>query len=216
MTIYILRIELLYTKPPIWRRLAVPSDITLGQLHEVIQIAMGWCNAHLHQFTLGNENRRPSPGQTDRMLESGEMLDFLANRMGGRRVFVPMSNEFGDLDMDGEDEDRFTLAKICPKVKGKLTYEYDFGDGWEHSIQVQKIIEPKAGVSYPICQAGKRGCPPEDCGGVGGYYRMLEIIADPNHEEYEDMIDWLGEDFDPEGFDMEEVNDILADWREED
>ena len=216
MTIHVLRIELRYTKPPIWRRVAVPSDITLGQLHDVIQIAMGWGDEHLHQFTVGNKNRGPSPREMARMFQSGNLSDFLGNQLGGRRVFVPKYGQFGDLDMDGEDEDQVTLAQICPKVKSKLIYEYDFGDGWDHSIQVQKIIEPEVGVSYPTCLAGKKACPPEDCGGVGGYYNMLEMIAGADHKEHEDMIDWLGEDFDPDDFDIAEVNDIFADRRKED
>jgi len=117
-------------------------------------------------------------------------------------------------DMVGEDEDTVTLAEVCPKVKSKLTYEYDFGDGWEHIIEVQKIEEPKPGVEYPVCLAGKKACPPEDCGGVYGYYHMLDVVADPDHEEHDDIVEWLGDDFDADAFDIDEVNDMLAQWRE--
>jgi hypothetical protein len=75
---------------------------------------------------------------------------------------------------------------------------------------VEKVLDPEPGVRYPRCLAGKRACPPEDCGGVPGYERMLEILATPEDEEYEDILEWLGDDFDPEAFDMAAVNTELA------
>lgn len=211
--VFQLRITLRDTKPPIWRRVAVPADITLGQLHEVIQIAMGWTDSHLHQFTLQDKSLiNRDPHVIARLSEEGRYDDiFAATR--GIRVFVSKTDPFGDeLDMEGDDEDAVTLAEVCPKVKSKLTYEYDFGDGWEHVIEVQKIVESNPGEAYPRCLAGKKACPPEDCGGVFGYYRMLEVAADPEHEEYDEIIEWLGEDFDPEAFDIDEVNEMLAEW----
>ena len=209
------RITLRDSKPPIWRRVAVPSDITLGQLHEVIQIAMGWTNSHLHQFMLKDKSLiNRDPNVIARLSDEGRYDDiFAATR--GIRVFVTKVTPFGDpTEMEGEDEDAITLAEVCPKVKSKLTYEYDFGDGWEHTIEVQKIEEPKPGVEYPVCLAGKLACPPEDCGGIYGYYHMLDVVADPDHEEHDDLVEWLGDDFDPEAFDIDEVNDMLAPWRE--
>jgi len=211
--IYLLRITLRHTKPPIWRRVAAPGNITLGQLHEVIQIVMGWTDSHLHRFMLKDKSlMNRDPNVIARLSEEGRWDDiFAATR--GIRMFVPKTNPFGgELDMDGEDEDALTLAEVCPKAKSKLTYEYDFGDGWEHLIEVQKIGEPKLGEEYPVCLAGKGACPPEDCGGVPGYYRLLDILADPEHEEHEDMVEWLYDDFDPDAFDIEEVNDILRQW----
>ena len=213
MRIHVLRIQLRNTKPPVWRKVAVPSDITLGLLHDVIQIAMGWEDCHLHQFILRNAGPRPSVDAIRLAIDQGNLTGVFLAQMRGERVFVPMSNEFGDLDMDGEDEDTVTLDEVCPTVKSKIVYEYDFGDGWEHGIEVQKIIEPKKGVAYPVCMSGKLACPPDDCGGVWGYYDMLAAIADPKHEEHEEIVEWLGDDFDPERFDIDEVNDILAEWR---
>ena len=213
MQIYLLRIELRGTKPPIWRKVAVPSDITLGLLHDVVQIAMGWQNCHLHQFILRSAGPPKSLAAMRLAIDQGDLAGGFLAQMRGERVFVPMSNEFGDLDMDGEDEDTVTLAQVCPKVKSKLAYEYDFGDGWEHGIEVQKIIEPEEGVAYPVCLSGKLASPPEDCGGVWGYYDMLEAIADPKHPEHEEKVEWLGDDFDPKYFDIDEVNEILAEWR---
>jgi len=89
------------------------------------------------------------------------------------------------------------------KPTGKLRLR--LGDYWDHKIQLEKIIPREKGINYPICIKGKRACPPEDCGGVWGYEELLEIIKDPDHEEYEEMIEWVGEDFDPEYFNPQEV-----------
>ena len=83
-------------------------------------------------------------------------------------------------------------------------YTYDFGDSWEHEIQLEEIL-PRKDMTYPVCIDGKRAGPPEDSGGSWGYEEFLEIIKDPDHEEYEDMIDWVGGEFDPEHFDVKEV-----------
>ena len=214
-SIYLIRITLRDSKPPIWRQVAVPSDITLEQLHEVIQIVMGWTDSHLHQFMLKDKSlKRKAPGLIARLTKEGRWEDiFTATR--GIRVFVPTTTPFGEpTEMEGEHEDAVTLAELCPKVKSKLIYEYDFGDGWEHLIEVQKIEAPKAGVEYPVCLAGKKACPPEDCGGIYGYYQMLEVVADPAHEDHEEAAEWLGDDFDPDAFDLDEVNAMLAQWRQ--
>jgi hypothetical protein len=113
---------------------------------------------------------------------------------------------FGMTDVDEyddtlQDETRFKLSQIA-SAKTRIIYEYDFGDSWEHAIIVEKVLAPEPGVQYPRCLAGKRSCPPEDCGGVGGYERLLEIISDPQHDEYAEMLTWLGGPFDPEGFDL--------------
>lgn len=100
-----------------------------------------------------------------------------------------------------EDETQFKLAQIAGD-KARIVYEYDFGDSWEHGIVVEKVLSAEPGVSYPRCLAGKRACPPEDCGGVGGYEELLSVIANPRHEEYEQTMTWLGGSFDPEAFDV--------------
>lgn len=112
--------------------------------------------------------------------------------------------------MDVKDEREYVLADILPKEKAKCIYEYDFGDGWEHEILLEKILEPEQGAKYPRCTAGKMACPPEDCGGVWGYAELLAILQDPEHDEHESYVEWLGlesgEDFDPKEFSVEEVN----------
>jgi len=106
------------------------------------------------------------------------------------------------------DEKEFRLKTVVGEGD-VFEYEYDFGDCWEHEIIVEKVMEPEAGIKYPRCLAGERACPPEDCGGPGGYEELLEVLDDPRHEDYEDYRGWAGEDFDPERFDLEKVNRAL-------
>ncbi|HEY86396.1 MAG TPA: plasmid pRiA4b ORF-3 family protein [Chloroflexi bacterium] len=104
-----------------------------------------------------------------------------------------------------QDERKYTLRQIVTGVKFKFLYEYDFGDGWEHELLVEKILPLDPESDYPRCIKGKRACPPEDVGGVWGYEGFVEAIKNPKHPEHEDMLEWVGE-FDPEAFDLDEVN----------
>ncbi|MCC7106094.1 MAG: plasmid pRiA4b ORF-3 family protein, partial [Chloroflexi bacterium] len=128
-------------------------------------------------------------------------------------------------DADGEeygepDPDQFglpvrsargtALRRMAPEPGDRFTYEYDFGDDWRHRIVVEKVLPPERGVVYPRCLAGRRACPPEDCGGIWGYEEFLEAIRDPDHEEHEAMLEWVGGAFDPEAFDLKTVNETLA------
>lgn len=128
-----------------------------------------------------------------------------AFRIGNETYGIP-DPEFPN---DTLNESRVRLDKVADKG-GKFLYEYDFGDSWAHEIKVEKILPPEPGLKYPRCIDGARACPPEDSGGVPGYERMLEIIANPKDEEYEDILEWLGDDFDPEAFDLKMVNRELA------
>jgi hypothetical protein len=117
-------------------------------------------------------------------------------------------------DMTGSlDERKYTLAQILPKEKSTCLFEYDFGDGWNHELLVEKILEPELKTTYPRCTAGKMACPPEDCGGVWGYMNLVKILKDPEHGEHDTYVEWLGlesgEDFDPKEFDVDEVNSRL-------
>jgi hypothetical protein len=98
------------------------------------------------------------------------------------------------------------LNRYIREEKDKFRYEYDFGDGWDHTVILEKILPPEKGVRYPRCIKGKRACPPEDCGGVWGYAELLEILADPNNPEHDEYLEWLGGDFDPEAFDLDKIN----------
>jgi len=112
-------------------------------------------------------------------------------------------------EMDNVDYKEIKISDLLKKEKDKIVYEYDFGDGWEHDIILEKILTPDNDTKHPICLTGKMNCPPEDCGGIWGYSDMLEILKDPDHEEYESYIEWLGEEFDPTYFDKDEVNELL-------
>lgn len=179
--IFQVKIELQGFKPKIWRRLLINSDLLLSDFHSVIQSAMGWTNSHLHQFI------------KNKTYYSVRMKD----------------DEWWD-DMNNVDYKKMKVSDLLKYEKDKIVYEYDFGDSWHHNIILEKILPPDAKMKLPICLAGKMNCPPEDCGGVWGYADMLEIIKDPSHEEYEDYIEWLGEDFDPEYFDKDDVTALLS------
>jgi hypothetical protein len=169
------KITLLDIKPAIWRRIQVP-DCTLVDLHEYIQAAFGWENCHLHQFESdGVRYSQPAP-------------------------------DGDDFDMDFEDETGVLLSKLLPKSsrKARWIYEYDFGDGWRHEILFEGFPPSDPKAKCPVCLEGERACPPEDCGGPWGYGDYLAAIADPQHEQHEEMLDWRGL-FDPEEFDAKKA-----------
>ena len=174
--VYQLKITLKGSRPPIWRRVLVRDDTTLEQLNYVIQIAVGWTNSHLHDFTIrGERYSEPSP-------EDWEPV---------------------------KDEQRYKLNQLVTGAKFKFVYQYDFGDSWDHEVVVEKVLTPEPGMRYPVCVTGKRACPPEDVGGVWGYAEFLEAINDPKHEEHESYLEWIGGEFDPEAFDLDDVNALL-------
>ena len=115
-----------------------------------------------------------------------------------------------DSELDQRDENRIKLSRVVEGGYNKFSYVYDFGDNWEHTIQVEKALPAAAGVRYPRCVAGKRACPPEDCGGPWGYPDFLEAVQDPGHPEHEELLEWAGGEFDPEQFDLDAVNAQLA------
>lgn len=118
---------------------------------------------------------------------------------------LPDDESFPDI----VDYRKIKLDSLITAPKSKIMYEYDFGDGWEHDIVIEKVLERDNNMLYPVCTGGKRNCPPEDCGGPLGYESLVDIISDPGHGEYDDMIEWLGDDFDPEEFDSDLVNELL-------
>jgi len=116
-----------------------------------------------------------------------------------------------DLDMEVEDEDGIGLSDIYTgQNTPRIVYEYDFGDGWQHEIILEKILEPEPRVTYPCCLEGARACPPEDVGGIWGYAKFLEAISDPNHADHDEIVEWVGGEFDPEKFSVDEVNKKLG------
>lgn len=182
--VYQLKVTLRDSEPPIWRRFVVPGNITLYRLHMILQSVMGWTNSHLYRFDIeGTEYSIPDP----------------------------IEDDFNELHL--EDSRRNRLNKVVHNEQSSFTYEYDFGDGWEHDILVEKIFPPDPERVYPVCSAGKRACPPEDCGGIRGYNSLLEIISDPKNKEYDSMMEWLGGVFDPDGFDVNQINRALWKYR---
>jgi hypothetical protein len=167
-----LTVTLVDVEPAVWRRIVVPESLSLRELHGVLQKAMGWRDAHLHLFRVGE------------------------------RVYGDVEDFPGELG----DEEVTTVGDVAAQV-GEFTYEYDFGDGWEHRVQVG---DPTSAPGTPHCLDGARACPPEDCGGAPGYERLLAALADPADPEHAEVTEWVGSDFDPEAFDVTAVNESLA------
>jgi hypothetical protein len=175
--IYQIKVTLEDSKPPIWRRLLVRSDMTLADLHGIIQAAFGWWDYHLHQFIIGE-------------------------------AYFGVPHPDYDDYLEMHDEGKMKLQQITGREGFKFRYEYDFGDSWLHQVLVEKILPPAPGQDYPVCIKGRRACPPEDVGGMWGYYGYLEAIQDPNHPEHDEYLEWRGP-FDPEAFDLDEINQAL-------
>ena len=175
---YQLQVELAYLTPLIWRTIWVEGQFHLGQLHHILQAAMGWTDAHLHMFVIG-----------------------------GARYGKPDDEAFGDLNEI--DESTVPLsAVLTPGLR--FEYEYDFGDGWTHLIEVkasEPLSEPHGAASV---EAGARACPPEDSGGPPGYQAFLDGLAsNPKDDEVKSFLEWAGQDFDPERFDRHAANAAL-------
>lgn len=182
-----IKVVLKNSKPPIWRRILVNSSITFEELHYTIQIAMGWGIFHLYEFAVDDYRIG---------VVNDEMEDY----------------GFGSSDIiDSAD---ITLKEVLAKDYKKIIYEYDFGDGWIHNLEIEKILPLDEKSYYPVCLTGSRNCPPEDCGGIPGFYNLLEIIGNKWHPEYEEMMDWLGGSYDPSEFDLEETNLFLTEIKE--
>jgi len=137
---------------------------------------------------------------------NSHLYQFIVNR----RMYGQPDPEFG---MDITNAQRVKLGEVVPRQGRKFTYEYDFGDCWEHQLVVEAILPAAPGVHYPVCLAGARACPPEDCGGSPGYEHLLEVLQNPQDAEYEELLEWVGGPFDPEAFDVETVNRQLRRMR---
>lgn len=120
---------------------------------------------------------------------------------------------FGDVDPDMNDERDARLCDLVAREGYRFTYEYDFGDGWEHVVQLMKIVPAKRGVRYPHCISGRRHCPPEDCGGPWGYANLIDALENPDDPAHCEAMEWTDGGFDPEQFDIDAVNSLLEDLR---
>jgi len=192
--IFQIKITLKGSKPPIWRRVLVRANMNFHELQLVIQAAMGWENYHLYQF------------DTKQNLELVADNEDLMNDVFGFRTERKLAK-------------RVKLSDVFVEEKQKITYWYDFGDDWMHDVTLEKIIEVEKGVKYPTCTAGKRACPPEDCGGVWGYENLLDLQKKPpkkgsdEYEWYEEQKECL-EELDSEEFDLEEAKEMVQNYKE--
>jgi hypothetical protein len=181
--IYQIKVGLLEINPLIWRCFLIPANVTLHRLHLVLQDVMGWQNYHLYRFKIGK-----------------------------KEYSIPNpDNDFYELDFKNSYQ-----AKLGNLIKEKgsiFVYEYDFGDGWEHQLLVEDIIDRDPKKRYPLCIAGENASPHEDSGGPYGYMEMLEIIKNPYHEEFHSTRTWLGKKFDPYKFDLKLINLRLSEMR---
>nr|WP_277351921.1 plasmid pRiA4b ORF-3 family protein [Arthrobacter sp. SF27] len=183
-SVYQLKIMLRNSKPPIWRRLLVPSSVRLDELHNTIQASFEWMDYHLHNFREGDW-----PGT----------------------LYGPVDPEpFGDSEID---ERTVSLHEILEAEGDKFVYTYDFGDDWEHVITLEKVLDPSEGDQLPRCTGGRGQAPREDSGGVWGWMAMMEAANDAQHPEHAEVCEWLGlqrgEIIDPKEFDVDEVNESL-------
>ena len=185
--IYQIKILLEGTKPTFYRTIEISENATFSDLHMVIQIAFDWYNAHLHEFR-----------KNDLLISDPEFYD-------------DAMYEFEE-DEELVDENKIQISEILQSPKDKLKYLYDFGDSWELSISLEKIIGANEGVVYPRCIRGKRCAPPEDVGGIWGFEEFKEVMADPHNEEYESYKEWYGGNFDPDFVDFENINEQLQSY----
>ncbi|MFC9552746.1 plasmid pRiA4b ORF-3 family protein [Rhodococcus sp. NPDC056960] len=178
---YHLRIELDEVTPPIWRQFVVPSNLFLHELHPIVQTVMGWQDSHLHSWVGGE----PPASERYEMRES-------------------IDEGFADED-DELCEDAVRLDQVLAEPGELLSYLYDFGDGWDHTIVLERI-DADGSAPTIACVAGARACPPEDCGGPGGYTDLLKVLATPSHPGHHDAGAWVGPGFAPESFGVDVVN----------
>ncbi len=178
-----LKIILAETKPSVWRRIQIENQTTFFELHHIVQIAFGWKNYHMYEFFIDGH-------------KLGAPDDYMAD--------VP-SNDEGVIDSRD-----ISLESLIIGPGEKFSYMYDFGDAWKHIITVEKFLPKEQEGKYPVCLDGELACPPEDCGGIPGFYNLLEILKDKKHPEYKDSKRWVGKNFDPLLFNKEKVNKKLA------
>ena len=175
---YEFEVSLLHIKPRIWRRFLLRETATFAELHDAIQDAFGWEQCHLWDFREPGRRGEPIAG-------------------------VPVDDGWGTKTPDGK---RIKLSRFfsADQPGAKCIYVYDFGDDWEHDVKMRKVVADSAKFKRRLL-AGSRACPPEDCGGVPGYFQMVDIVQtrkDPDEDDPEGLAEWLG-DWDPERFGLE-------------
>lgn len=178
--IYQFKILLQGSKPPIWRLIQVPESYSFYDLHVAIQDSMGWLDCHLHHFHMNHPKT-----------------------LHKKYIAIPDDAGWSDADISASWDTQ--ISSYFSLKNPQAEYVYDFADNWEHLVTLEKILPSEKDQRYPWCLKGKRACPPEDCGGIWGYEDLLDILSDPKHEEYADRLEWLGGEFDSEGFDPKDI-----------
>jgi hypothetical protein len=171
---YILHISITFSDPLIWRRVQVPGTFTLAQLHDTIQLSMGWSDSHVHQFLVGKISYEPTI-----------------------RTNLPReSKRF--------DEHKYKLFTLEDGMRFMFTYLYDAGEGWEHEIHLEEIVPPTRQLLHPILLAGEMACPPEMVGDIHEYHQLLATLESPDNKNQNSLYELTGHpDFDPNYFDLE-------------
>ncbi|MGG3450569.1 plasmid pRiA4b ORF-3 family protein [Domibacillus aminovorans] len=190
MKAYQLLITLKHINPAVWRRILIPAETNFKRLHDTIQFAMGWQDYHLHQFEIDYADKP----FTLRIVEDDEMYE---EHLFRQKAFL--SNPPPENDKFYEFEKRVMMIEMrkarttkLPKYLEKYSevlYTYDYGDNWEHSVKLEKIVEDYS-YGHPVLLEGEGACPPEDVGGPGGYEEFLKAWHDPSHPDHEHMRVW--------------------------
>ncbi len=178
--VYQIKLSLIGAQPPIWRRILIEPDTTYQDLHRIIQVAMGWQASHLHLFQAEDGTLVGDPAE-----DFDGMLDFM-------------------------DETRVPVSNLLTREGQALKYEYDFGDSWEHEVTLEKILPADQAGPLPWCLKAVGQCPPEDVGGLPGFFAFLEAMGNAAHPEHRAVREWLGEErFEPDYVDLDDINQGL-------
>ncbi len=190
----ILKITLAGSEPKIWRRVEVHSGLTLRDLHYVIQCVFDWEDCHLYHF----------------LVPPGGKLTRSAMRDAMRYHVLPPDPIFPEDQEEDRRADEAIIGWIFDDKQKQIVYEYDFGDSWQHLVKLEKRTPGGDPEHVPICLAGENAAPRDDMGGIYGYYHYLEALQNSRHEMHEEAVQWLGKDFDPARFDLNEANKRLS------
>jgi hypothetical protein len=232
---HVLTVTLDHVEPRVWRSIQIPVSATLDDLHSILQIVMGWENDHLYNFTAGKRTFSPSDEPWEMLPAEGPDPETMQTQVvEGLKQLAALIEHPGEqperqavlsalvagleapqplIDRMDEDSGMVQVGEVLKRARSKMTYTYDFGDGWDHTIVVERSSVPTDPAQPAICLDGGGACPPEDCGGPWGYKRILAAVENPTDPDYEDEREWLEgwiENFDPNAFDRDAVNRSLA------
>lgn len=192
------KVSIVGADPAIWRLLDLDPAFPLDKVHDVLQTAVGWRDIHLHSFTDTDPYKR-----------------LRARQRAGARTPALGRPGLDDFEEDLLESD-YVLGQALTEESGPLFYEYDFGDGWIHRLELTGILPKPANAPRARLVDGARRAPLEDSGGIGGYLDLLDTLASPSHENHSNLKEWvawttgLWQEFDPEQLDIDAVNNELA------